>query len=130
MNTELLAETMQWVRDHPETHQQNHYGNRCGTAGCFAFWAVQLSGRHEYQGVQRWDSTGETTPYVAVRELGLAWGQANVLFEGSNSAEMLALMVKDLLNGDELRSTDEYMAQAHGNFSEFMRVRYSQRGPR
>lgn len=41
VNTELLKATLEHIKDNPETWDQ---GQWCGTAQCFAGWAVSLAG--------------------------------------------------------------------------------------
>lgn len=41
VNTELLKQTLEYIKDNPETWDQAEW---CGTAQCFAGWAVTLAG--------------------------------------------------------------------------------------
>lgn len=119
-NNDLLEATLHAIEDHPELHDQSWYFTRthCGTAMCFAGWACQLAGyRAAY-----W--TGDMTSHVAApggREahdafdtaqdlLGLTRREAITLFGGGNTLAALQYMVKDLCNGDEIRSHEYYMS--------------------
>lgn len=77
--------------------------SECGTAGCVAGWAVELTGRYEllFAGVEHVNElyvemvrdrvTGEEEyiETVATRELGLTIEEADVLFMGGNDMPML-----------------------------------------
>lgn len=45
-NVELLERVLTYIKDHPEDHRQKVWAemSSCGTAMCFAGWAVALSG--------------------------------------------------------------------------------------
>lgn len=107
-NVPLLEEVMTHIKDHPETHNQSMYlsQNECGTAGCFAGWAWLLSGR-EYLEI---DSARDALRVFdgAQELLGLTDREAVALFSPVNSRSTLELMVKDLVNGDELRPEEYY----------------------
>jgi hypothetical protein len=123
-NVELLERTMQFIKDHPEQHSQGWWFKKrdCGTAACFAGWAVTLKGYLPVFHVG--DCRAETvvlpgyrrefdTPELAQELLGLTLRERETLFEASNTSEMLELMVKDLVNGDELKETFDYRKLAH-----------------
>lgn len=112
-NTELLEQVMQHITDHPEKHSQEEWF--CGTAACFAGWACLMSGWKQVEV----DSVRVTRPgvssyadTVATAELGLEEHEANRLFDGANTRDMLRLMVKDLVNGDKMRTIGQYMDEA------------------
>lgn len=44
LNRELMERTMEYVRAHPEQHDQSYWIQlkKCGTTRCFAGWAVEL----------------------------------------------------------------------------------------
>jgi hypothetical protein len=106
-NTELLQETMQYIKDHPQQHDQSVWMNECGTAGCFLGWAAILSGKPL-------DWIKYNIGYAAgAKLLGLTRVEANILFASGNTRPMLELMVKDLVNGDELRDTQDYLDEAY-----------------
>lgn len=76
VNTELLKRTLQHIEDHPETWDQATWRNpdaECGTACCFAGWAVTLAGgQFEASQIVRIDSlplSGETVR--ALQEVGI-----------------------------------------------------------
>lgn len=113
-NVELLERVMQHIQDHPEQHNQREWiENDCGTAACFAGWAVQFSDMQAVQtltyGVFR-DAAGGlySTGEAAERVLGLTFEEALALFDARNGRHELALMVKDLVNGDQLLDRAEY----------------------
>lgn len=131
-NVELLERTMQFLIDHPELHKQEEWtvGTECGTAGCFFGWACMLSGLEPIKNLR----VGHASTYVfrddgievgareyinvrneAERLLGLTREESYDLSRGTNSREMLQLMVKDLVNGDELRDWGEYWIRAGGH---------------
>jgi hypothetical protein len=121
-NTELLERTMQFLIDHPELHKQEHWisKNECGTVGCFFGWACLLSGRlfkelpvgsetcHVWKADNSTEGQRVNVSDEAQRLLGLTHGEAYDLSRGTNTREMLQLMVKDLVNGDELHAPTYY----------------------
>jgi hypothetical protein len=119
VNTQLLEQVMTHIEDHPEQHDQSVWVDECGTAACFAGWACLLSG---WQVGPRWDFNGplispdtlieKDTPEAAVDLLGIDIYDADRLFDARNTLPMLALMVKDLMNGEELRDWKCYNAEA------------------
>lgn len=113
-NVELLEATLQFIKDNPDKHNQNMW---CGTAQCFAGWAIALKGWERYTDdlpmVQR-EGLALRIPTAAKNELGLSEYEALILFDGSNTVDMLELMVKDLVNGAPLRATYEYRKEAEG----------------
>jgi hypothetical protein len=124
-NVELLEETMQYIKDHPELHRQGWWFTKqsCGTAACFAGWAVTLKGYMPVFDVGDWraevvalpgDRREFDTPYLAQQLLGLTLNERETLFEASNTSEMLELMVKDLVNGDELMGSHHYRELTEG----------------
>ena len=111
-NKELIERTMQHIVDHPEEHDQRTWiSNACGTVACFAGWALLLDDV-EARDVLAW--SWEFTGVAAAEHLGLTIDEAGVLFRGKNSRDMLQLMVKDLINGEELRQTSQYEEEARG----------------
>lgn len=113
-NTALLERTMQHIQDHPEQHDQSQYYEYvdevgCSTPSCFAGWAIQFSGlthKDAYAGRIEEIRPGVmlgSPGVIAAGLLGLTMDEAEQLFTGTNTREMLALMVKDLVNGDELQ---------------------------
>jgi hypothetical protein len=118
-NKELIERTMQHIVDHPEAHDQRSWiSNACGTSACFAGWALMLDGVHAEE-VLSWSYqyTGRHHSRVkkeAGERLGLTPTEAFRLFRDKNTRDMLQLMVKDLLNGEELRFTHQYEEDARG----------------
>lgn len=120
-NTELLERVMRHIDDHPEQHDQQVWINGCGTAACFAGWAALLSGREHVtetnsKSVYHWfisPAGWRDTPRMAATiALGLTDDEADDLFHACNSRDVLRLMVKDLVNGDQLADRDEYVHEA------------------
>jgi hypothetical protein len=110
-NIAALEQTMQYIKDHPEQHNQEVYFQQteCGTAACFAGWTCILAGHELIKddvGLV-WCLCRNDEPIwivtVAQNILGLTRDEAAKLFYCDNSIETLELMVKDLVNGDELR---------------------------
>jgi hypothetical protein len=109
------------VLDHitmnPESHDQTKWAVRteCGTAGCFAGWAVMLDGGWELDWFDG-NFVGQHTSFAkrtghwagdliheAAREiLELTPQEANVLFYAGNTIDDLGRMVKNLANGDSI----------------------------
>lgn len=101
-NIELLEKTMQFIKDNPEKHDQHTW---CGTAQCFAGWAVHLQGGRvvdEESAIVEVGWHRDHVQDVAESLLGLDGWESGALFAGGNTLEELELMVKDLVNGDEL----------------------------
>lgn len=113
-NVELLERTMQFINEHPEKHDQTNY---CGTKQCFAGWAVALEGWRvvDYApAIVERDGMYESVPALAQYLLGLTNEEAFTLFLGFHSRADLELMVKDLVNGDELRDPEDYRLHHEG----------------
>lgn len=114
-NTELLEATMQHILDHPNSHDQGRYFNSCGTPSCFAGWAIHLAGYRYTDGVRvcQISPTGDGKALAAdgvfaAQLLGIDLVNAWRLFNAGNTRSMLELMVKDLVNGDDLKSAENY----------------------
>lgn len=100
-NIELLTETMQHILDHPEQHDQDAFV--CGTAACFCGRAALLSGWSA-------DMINDTEMMSAgAKLLGLKLWEAGRMFRSDNTIEMLELMVKDIVNDEELGTILHYM---------------------
>lgn len=108
-NVELLQQVMQHIKDRPEQHWQNIWVNECGTEACFCGWAALLSG-HEVD--ELGTHNAGCMQDLGADLLGLEHKEADLLFRASNSREMLELMVKDLVNGDQLRDQLDYYIEA------------------
>lgn len=118
-NIPLLQETMQQILDHPELHIQGWWFTKlhCGTAACFAGWACLLSGEQavfEGYGSHRADrlANGAWAQTWATELLGLTTKETSKLFYSSNPRSVLELMVKDLVNGDEMGTMKFYYEEA------------------
>lgn len=103
-NVELLEQTMRHIIDHPEKHDQRLWVSPCGTTACYAGWACILSGAKQTIGTTQIQFAGETRhpQYLAAELLGLDHATANNLFNCRNTIEQLELMVKDLVNGQDI----------------------------
>ena len=136
---EKLQRTVQFIKDHPEKHQQEVWS--CDTGACFAGWAVLLHGWQQavwgpdhldYAGtavhgqvvpdgmdptyvVDRAKRTSQWVRDVAVKELDLKYEEAQLMFHGSNTIDVLELMVKDISNGENL--TDLWSTESDGENS-------------
>lgn len=109
-NIELLQRTMQYIKDHPNQHDQYDYWTTCGTPSCFAGWALHLNGITRQQVCDHpYFMTGE----YAASVLGLTCDEKLWLFSPVNTIPMLELMVKDLVNGDEMRDWAQYREEAN-----------------
>jgi hypothetical protein len=128
-NIPLIEATMQYIEDNPLEWLQSSFGDLlcgtggtgtqfgCKTVGCFAFHAVRLSGNYTMREAQFYrlkQTPGWLvgTADCARRELGLTENERFVIFAGNNTMPMLRLMVKDLVNGEELRSCEDYRHEA------------------
>lgn len=128
-NIAKLEEVLDYIRTHPEQHNQDWWAQRtaCGTAQCFAGWAVVLDGYR----IAWWDDstmaeccvvpdthphaldallvTGTEEPLasgealaaicpLAEDILGLTREQSNELFSAANTIDDLERIVKDIAN--------------------------------
>lgn len=109
INVELLEQTMQQIKDHPEQHNQAWWFSEavCGTSMCFAGWACALSGWRACNWSEGFASDVEKGGVVAdvsikaAELLGLDFDVANDdrgLFSASNTVDDLERMVKDMAN--------------------------------
>jgi hypothetical protein len=46
-NIDLAQRTLDYVNRFPEKHRQHSVMNRCGSVGCIAGWAAELSGKYK-----------------------------------------------------------------------------------
>lgn len=116
INEELLTQTLEQIDNHPEDWNQKVWGttvdlpegNTCGTAYCFAGWAVKLAGYEPVFncGTSRfaYDAhvADEVREIAAIARdlLGLTWEQANQLFASHNTREDLHLITKKIIEGE------------------------------
>lgn len=112
-NVELLEKTITFIADHPEQHEQDVWISECGTTACFAGWALRLNGVASTEIARLSNSfdylyEGLGIRAKAGRALGLTREETHTLFSGKNSFSALQLMVKDLVNGDQLQNRDYY----------------------
>jgi hypothetical protein len=130
-NVDLLESTMQFIMDHPERHDQSIYLSHprsiesdCGTAHCFAGWALSQTIDQEQLLVlskDYWNGQVDSASCLgpigqtAAKALEISQDDARRLFASFNSREVLQLMVKDLVNGEPLRQADYYMKEARDN---------------
>jgi hypothetical protein len=117
-NIPELERVLQYIKDHPEQHDQNIWAAKhgCKTTMCFAGTAVALSDQYDlvwergaitgiYSCAQAVDR--ETWEIVSVRGaaeriLGLENRESSALFNWSRTRDDLELMVKNLANGDDV----------------------------
>lgn len=113
-NTALLEQTMQFIKDNPQSHDQTEW---CGTSRCFAGWMTHFAGWQQWVGAYRAtvvkDGLAATVSLAARREAGLTDWEAEQLFDARNTVEDLELMVKDVIDGN-LRSGYRYRGERLG----------------
>jgi hypothetical protein len=116
---ELIERTMRHIQDEPESWNQIQWIGEsiCGTTACFAGRALMLSGSTAFEVTRMTHEYDYAEDAVMVRSeagrrLGLTTDETRTLFQGCNSRRELELMVKDLLNGDELRHLGDYVIEA------------------
>lgn len=113
-NAELAYKVLDHIDAHPESWDQEDWYRKeaCGTVACFAGWAVEFErydvalseeqtatldvpahrfGRHVVGAAGR-----RTFRDAAAEALGIDDGQADDLFEGSNSREDLGRLVEEI----------------------------------
>lgn len=123
-NRELLLRTLEYIREHPEQHDQSNYMSDCGTTFCFAGWATILhTGKRPSldlvtPGATLWwvdEDTGEQIGYegrvdgvpvyeFAKKILGLSELHADLLFLQALTMEMVAGTVDYILEKDDAES--------------------------
>jgi len=118
LNVELMDKTLDFIEQHPENHYQGAWMRKgvedapavdlpdgrhlCGTAACFAGWAVTLAG--ETMDIYGYlvESDGTTKRHVenvAAEMLGLDRWSADVLFAARNKRADLRRMVENIKAG-------------------------------
>lgn len=113
-NIELLEQTMQYILDYPEKHDQRIWvqgvqeDDSCGTTACFAGWACFLAGLKQEavstdEDYFRFHGQRTHASDIAPKLLGLTTREADILFEATNSVEELQHMVKKLVNGEHIK---------------------------
>lgn len=111
-NIPALERTLTHITDHPDQLQQGMW--TCNTGACFAGWGALLNGYEAVKfarevvngevrkvGASSLDGT-EDVRTVAMNIYDIGSNDADLLFCGSNTRDNLALMVKDLANGENL----------------------------
>jgi len=108
-NVEKLEAVLDYIRTHPEEHDQSVWADRgsCGTTLCFAGTAVVLSGyeilwdetTNDAYLCQRGPETGHIAE-VAADELELSDVQANDLFLSADTFDDVERTVKDIINDE------------------------------
>lgn len=109
INVPLMRKTLEFITEHPDQHDQDHWGLRteCGTTACMAGWAVQLAGGelifgtageaqkclHPEDGLRR-------TEYAAQDLLNLTSHQANEMFWSANTISDLWAMAERFTDGE------------------------------
>lgn len=120
-NVQLLEEVMTFIDDHPDKHDQMQWlsgrtpdrnpAHWCATSGCFAGWAIVLSGVlteaeiGERVRMNLGDDWCVQAPQIAQGILDIPFEDRTILFHGNNTRENLGLMVKDIVNGEHLHRT-------------------------
>ena len=109
-NTELLQETMQYIKDHPWAHDQRVVVNpglfpdaglgECGSTACYFGLAAMLSGWTARQV----DACDTPITSIGIDLLGLTRKESSILFCSVNTIDDLELMVKELVDGNEIQS--------------------------
>ncbi len=109
----LAEDVLQHIKDNPKQWFQQDWihQNECGTVACFAGHACLMSGGtlENYKGLVGL----ARVPREAIKLLGLADEEADVLFAGGNTLEMLEMMVKDISNGLYLKNIRDYYEMTH-----------------
>lgn len=137
-NVTLLQNTMKFIEEHPEQHNQAHWVTACGTAFCYAGHAAILSGASLPQGDvmdlgQYWiidlvslqsrggnaydirDGVALPVDVFAAERLGITDDEAEVLFEGDRTITGLRALVDALCDGAWIDSNvDIHDAKVNG----------------
>lgn len=109
-NSELAHKVLDQIALHPELHNQAVWAKKtsCGTAHCFAGWAVQIA-RVEplivdeiFFRFQNKSGNFISIGQEAERLLGITSSEADVLFAGDNYFEDLREMVEILDSGETI----------------------------
>lgn len=128
-NLELLYDTLDFIEENPDLHDQRYYGyrNACGSFACFAGWAVVLAGGeiveeevvvHEdlenYRGRLAWreevvmpgEEAGESVRNAATEALGLTWTQASALFDDGNDLTRIKKIITAITFNEDVWAGD------------------------
>lgn len=115
LNVPLVERIIQQLIDHPETHDQNMYGQRtaCGTTQCVAGWAVLFSGKDlvwEEYGTNPGDAVAgrvyaapgdvdsRDIDVIAAELLGIEAVPAKSLFYDMRDTHHIVARLKELIN--------------------------------
>jgi len=125
INAKLLQDTLVHIKEHPEQHDQRHWGvmTACGTTFCFAGTALLLAGYtpvwgdtedgeillwgwippegESYEEASWLDGTVGTTAKTANTELGISAVSASQLFYMCKTVEDLEDAVANILRNPE-----------------------------
>lgn len=123
-NVAEMERVITHITDHPEQHKQASW--TCNTGACMAGHAALLNGYEVMQdkngdvvnGAVRHPDTKyavegdyDTVRSVAMEIFDIYSEDADLLFCGSNTRDTLALMVKDIANGDQLEDHWQLMRE-------------------
>lgn len=92
-NMQKITATMQYRREHPEEHRQDHWiqkSESCGTACCFAGWACLLNGwtiHNKTYGYVEKEGVIYSVRHAAVQELEITHEDAAVMFDCGRTVE-------------------------------------------
>lgn len=108
IDVSLLRKTLEHILSDPEHWNQACWlekRSRCGTIGCLAGWAAQLSPRAETHKNMTWlwsVDGGEALalPRAAETVLGLTEEQSDRLFDGDNSMRDLWMWASEYTRGE------------------------------
>ncbi len=103
-NIPLLQETMQFILDHPDKHDQARYYTSCGTPSCYAGWALHLAGwSNRWLGFQSPDGSYHDVDAreAACMALGITEVESRLLFSTGTTVLELEILVKRLVNGED-----------------------------
>jgi len=114
-NIDVLEEALSFITDHPEQHQQAYWN--CESGACFAGHIALLNGyRPAYSVISETvidglvlgpDETSYRTPHLAASLAGLTDVESELLFVAGNTRDEIALMIKDMRNGEDITKTWE-----------------------
>lgn len=123
INTTLLRNTLEYIIDNPDKHDQSAWWYEhpspgvCSTVGCFAGWAVALTGykvntSYHCPVIDFGVASRVTLPDMAARLLGLSEQYRNALFDANNTITDLANISYAITKGevdliDEAQQADE-----------------------
>lgn len=116
-NEDLLQLTLDHITANPREWDQTQYAaqTECGTAGCFALWAIRLArpdaepvwtSSHGFRRTATWVELGggdmHCIPELAADLLGIDSRSADALFDECNSLADLTEYVSMLVGGEDI----------------------------